>query len=170
MTISRSSDLELTTLDCSRTGRYVFPSLEAIYRAGEPVVYALLRVGFGLIILTHGLPKALGTPHGSMADPMAGATSLIANVLGLPFAPQLAVVAMLLETAGAIAVAVGIGTRLIAAVLAIEMVVICFIHAPTFAWIDRGFEYPLMLSLVALYLSVRGGGPYSIDRLLSKEV
>ena len=60
-----------------------------------------------MTMLTHGLPKLLGTSHGSMADPMAGSTSLIANVLQLPFAPQLAMFVAILETFGGVMMAVG---------------------------------------------------------------
>ena len=98
----------------SRNGRprLLFPFLAQFYTRGEPITYALLRVAFGLSILTHGIPKLFGMPHGSMADPMAGTTNLIGNVLGLPFAPQLAIFVALLETFGAIAIAIGFGTRL----------------------------------------------------------
>ena len=94
-----------TAVDQSTSGhpRLLFPFLAQFYTRGEPITYALLRIAFGLSILTHGIPKLLGMPHGSMADPMAGTTNLIGNVLGLPFAPQLAIFVALLETFGAIA-------------------------------------------------------------------
>ncbi|WP_420963113.1 DoxX family protein [Brucella sp. IR073] len=149
---------------------YLFPKLAPFYAAMQPVTYALLRASFGLIILTHGIPKALGLPHGSMADPLAGATNLIANVLHLPFPYALAIAAMLLETIGAVAVAAGFMTRAFAAALAVEMAVICVAHAPTFAWIDRGLEYPLMLGFVALHIAIAGGGRYAVDRLLPKQL
>ncbi|MFN3511922.1 MAG: DoxX family membrane protein [Phenylobacterium sp.] len=53
-----------------------------------------------------------------MADPMAGSTRLIGEVLGLPFAPQLAVFVALLETFGGLAVAAGLATRRFAPMLA----------------------------------------------------
>lgn len=146
----------------------LFPALGGFYRAAGPLSHAFLRIGFGLVILTHGLPKAFRTPHGSIADPMTGATNMIANVLHLPFPHALAVAAMLLETVGAAALAAGLMTRFFAAALAVEMAVICLAHAPTFAWIDRGFEYPLMLGLVALHLALAGGGRYAVDRYLPK--
>ncbi|WP_233235049.1 DoxX family protein [Bordetella sp. LUAb4] len=148
--------------------RLLIPALGSFYHRADPLAYALLRIAFGLVILTHGIPKVLGESHGSMGDPMAGATNMIANVLNLPFAPQLAVAAMLLETVGAIAVATGFVTRFFAAALTVEMVVICFAHAPTFAWIDRGFEYPLILAFLALYIAIMGGGRYSLDRWLPR--
>ena len=150
--------------------RLVFPSLAKFYALGEPITYALLRLAFGLTILTHGIPKILGLPHGSMADPMAGTTHLIGNVLGLPFAPQLAIFVALLETFGAIAIAIGLGTRLLGVVFAVQMLVICFAIGPTYPWIDRGIEYPIMLGFVSLLFAVRGGGRYSVDRRLGVEL
>ena len=38
-----------------------------------------------------------------------------------------------------------------------------------FFWTLRGNEYPLILAAVALYLIIRGAGPYSVDAKMSKE-
>ena len=134
----------------------------------EPAAYALLRFAFGAILFTHGLPKALGTSHGSMADPMAGSIRLIDQVMGLPFAPQLAFLVMLLETVGAAALAVGFCTRWVALAFTLEMVGICVALGPTWPWIDRGIEYPVLMAVLAAYVVVRGGGALSVDgRLLN---
>ncbi|MCF3934023.1 DoxX family protein [Acuticoccus sp. M5D2P5] len=146
------------------------PTLRAFYDRMEPVAYGLMRLAFGLTIATHGIPKMLGIPHGSMADPMAGSTNLIGNVLGLPFAPQLAMFVALLETFGGLAVALGLATRLFAPMLAVQMAVICLAIGPTYPWIDRGIEYPLMLGFVALMIAIRGGGRYSVDQRLGVEL
>lgn len=135
------------------------------YRA-EPILYAALRFMFGVILFTHGLPKALGTSHGSMADPMAGSINLIQNVMGLPFAPQLAFLVMLLETVGAFMLAFGVGTRLVALIVALEMVGISYALGPAWPWIDRGIEFPVLMGFLALYMAARGGGRYSVDQWL----
>lgn len=142
----------------------IFPSLAVFYSKVEPLFYALLRFVFGVVILTHGLPKALGISHGSMADPMAGSTHLIQNVMGLPLAPQLAFLVMLLETIGALMLAVGLWSRPIALAITIEMIGICYALGPTWPWIDRGIEYPLLMAFLALYIAVRGSGSFSVDR------
>lgn len=150
--------------------RLIFPGLAAFYDAGKPLSYALLRASFGLTIVTHGLPKLTGSAHGSMADPMAGSASLIANVLHLPFAQELALFVALLETFGGLAVAIGLATRLFAPMLAIQMAFICVALGPTYPWIDRGFEYPLILGFVALLISIHGGGTWSADRWTGREL
>jgi len=131
---------------------------------GQPVSYAMLRAAFGIAIMTHGIPKLLGTSHGSMADPMAGSANLIANVLHLPFAPQLAMFVALLETFGGLGLVVGLGTRLFAAMLGVQMIFICIALGPTWPWIDRGIEYPFMLGFTALAIAFQGGGAFCLDR------
>lgn len=156
-------------LEKTRRGLLI-PALAPFYVQATPFAYALLRAAFGLTIVTHGVPKLLGIAHGSMANPMAGSTNLIANVLHLPFAPQLAMFVSLLETFGGLAVAIGLGTRLFAPMLAVQMAFISVALGPTYPWIDRGIEYPLMLGFVALLFSVKGGGSYSIDRCIGREL
>ncbi|MDY0746242.1 DoxX family protein [Paucibacter sp. R3-3] len=131
--------------------------------AVEPAAYALLCIGFGAILFTHGLPKALHDAHGSMADPMASSIHLIGDVMGLPFAPQIAALVMLLETVGAVMLAVGLFTRLLALAFVFEMAGIACALGPTWPWIDRGIEYPIFMGLLAGYMVVRGAGDWSID-------
>jgi putative oxidoreductase len=153
-----------------RPTRLLFPALERFYAAGRTISYVLLRIAFGLTIVTHGVPKLLGMPHGSMADPLQGSTNLIGNVLNLPLAPQLAMFVALLETFGGLAVAAGFATRLFAPMLAIQMAFICFALGPTYPWIDRGIEYPLMLGFIALLISMHGSVAWSVDRKIGREL
>ncbi|WP_016835123.1 DoxX family protein [Herbaspirillum lusitanum] len=151
-------------------GRFIFPALMRWYARGEGLTYALLRFGYGAIIFTHGLPKALGVSHGSMADPMAGSIRLIGEVMGLPFAPQLAFLVMLLETVGAAMLALGLLTRPLALLMFVEMIAISYAMGPTWPWIDRGIEYPVLLGLAALYMMLRGGGAWSLDSRIRYEI
>ncbi len=148
----------------------IFPGLARFYESVRPLTYTLLRATFGLTIVTHGLPKLTGSAHGSMADSMAGSINLMTNVLHLPFAPQLAMFVALHETFGGLAVALGFATRIFAPMLAIQMAFICIALGPTYPWIDRGFEYPLILGFVALLISIDGGGTWSADRLIGREI
>lgn len=148
----------------------VLSSLRCVFAAAtervarvETLLYTLLRIIFAGVLLTHGLPKALRISHGSMADPMAASVNLIQSVMGLPFAAQLAFLVMLLETVGALMLAIGLGTRLVALLIAIEMVAISYALGPTWPWIDRGIEFPVLMGFLALYIVARGGGAYSLD-------
>ena len=135
----------------------------------EPWSYLLLRAAFGLMLMTHGIPKLLGRSHGSMADPMAGSVNLIANVLHLPAAPLIGWFIALLEGVGGLMLAVGFLTRLVAPMVTVQMLVISWLLAPTFPWIDRGFEYPLLMCVVCICLALRGGGRASVDWRLGRE-
>jgi len=148
----------------------MFGGLRPVYARGKTISYVALRIAFGLTMVTHGLPKMTGSAHGSMANPLQGSTNLIETVLGLPFAPQLAIFVALLETFGGLAIAVGFATRLFAPMLAIQMAVICFLLGPTFPWIDRGIEYPLILGFVALFISMKGAVAWSIDGRTGREL
>jgi putative oxidoreductase len=134
----------------------------------EPWSYLLLRAAFGLMLMTHGIPKLLGRSHGSMADPMAGSVHLIGNVLHLPAPVAIGWFIALLEGVGGLMLALGLLTRWVAPMVVVQMLVICWLLAPTFPWIDRGFEYPLMLAVAALLIAMRGGGRASLDDWLAR--
>jgi len=162
--------LEVPIRATTHRPRLLFPWLAGFYARGQMASYVLLRIAFGITIATHGVPKLTGNAHGSMANPMAGSVNLIENVLGLPFAPQLALFIALLETVGGLAVAVGFATRLFAPMLAIQMAAICLALGPTYPWIDRGIEYPIILGFIALLISMNGGLAWALDTRLGREL
>jgi putative oxidoreductase len=133
---------------------------------GSEVAYTLLRIVFGGVLFTHGLPKLAGTAHGSMADPMAGSTHLIRHVLHLPGAEALAMFVALLEGVGGALLALGLGTRLLAPMFAVQMLAICIALGPTWPWIDRGIEYPFLMLWLAVFMAFHGSGRHALDRRL----
>ena len=80
--------------------------------------------------------------------------------------------AMFLETIGAICIVVGLFTRFFAAALAIEMAVaFLVIHLPKgFSVGQGGFEYVLLIGIVMFMIAIRGGGRYSVDNYIGKEL
>lgn len=151
--------------------RLVFPSLSAFYARAEPIGYAALRVWFGMTLLTHGYPKLFRVPHGPIADPYANVINVIGNKLGLPAPEFLGLLVTLLESVGAVMLAAGLGTRIIAPMLAVQMLVIAVgVHWPAWGWTEHGMEYALLMGAVAGYMSLRGGGRYSLDRLIGREI
>src|SRR2546423_1401464 len=114
------------------------------------------------MILPHGWPKL-----------MAGIGPTAANALmkrGIAPAEPLAVVLITLETLGGLCVALGLFTRFWAAAITIEMAVIVSHPPPKIGWTERGYEYPLMWGLVMFAIALRGGGPYSLDRAIGREL
>ena len=86
----------------------------------------------------------------------------------------MAYVVFFLETVGAVCIILGLFTRFFAAALGIQFLIITFhAHWPQgFGW-NRpggGWEYPLFWGLIWLAIGLRGGGPYSLDRKLGREL
>lgn len=153
-----------------REPRLLVPALGGFYQWGEPLAYALLRLCLGIVMVTHGLPKLLGTSHGSMADPMAGSIRLIENVLQLPSPELFGLFVAWLEGLGGLLLALGLATRALAVAMALQMTAIAYILGPNWPWIDRGIEYPVLMAFLFTYFAFRGAGRYSLDRLLGREL
>jgi putative oxidoreductase len=113
-----------------------------------PAAHALLRVGAGLLFMQHGLQKLFGF--------FGGQTVPLASQLG---------VAGILELVGGVLIVVGLFTRPVAAILALEMLAaIAIAHLPRGgAPIQNGAELPLLYALIFIFLAVAGPGPYSVD-------
>lgn len=112
----------------------------------------LLRVGAGLLILTHGWPKLLKVFNGDFAfgDPIG-----IGAGLSL-------VLAAFAEGICGFLVTLGLGTRFASIVLSINMfVVVFFAHAADpFGTKEKG----LLFLLLFLVITLTGGGKYSLDK------
>jgi putative oxidoreductase len=142
--------------------RLLIPGLRRFYDFAEPVSWLLIRLTAGLMIIPHGWPKL-----------MAGVGPTAASTLakrGIQPAEPLTVVLIILETVGGLCVALGLFTRFWAVAIAIEMSVIVWAYWPKFGWTGPGYEYPMMWGLVMLAIALRGGGPYSLDRVIGKEL
>jgi putative oxidoreductase len=48
------------------------------------------------------------------------------------------------------------------------MALIIYILSPTWAWIDRGIEYPVLMMVLSLYIVCKGAGHYSLDQQIGK--
>ena len=129
-----------------------------------PIGYGLARAWFALLILPSGYEKVFA--HG--ADRIA-----TGNVLKTGFYPPLfwAWVVALLEFFGMILLALGLGTRLVAFMMAIELgVIVVSIQAPNgWYWTSRGTEFAFLLFVVCVAFVLGGGGRYSLDRRLGRE-
>jgi putative oxidoreductase len=75
------------------------------------------------------------------------------------------------EFFGGLLLVLGLLTRLAAGAIAIQMFVISFfILWPAWGWTQRGMEYAIFMMLIAVAVFIAGGGRYSIDRHLPKEL
>jgi putative oxidoreductase len=144
--------------------KLLYPGLAGFYESWRDIAYTLVRVIIGFDLLVHGWLK-VGT-YG-----LAGVSGLMAKQ-GLEPATAFAVAAMFLETVGAICIIIGLFTRFFAAALAIELAIaLLAVHLKAgFAVSAGGYEYVLLLGIVMFAIAIRGGGPYSVDRMIGKEL
>jgi len=143
--------------------KLIFPGLAGFYASWGEITYALVRVVIGYILLMHGWVK--------INSGITGVSAFMAKN-GLSPGEAFAGSAMFLETVGAVCIIVGLFTRFFAAALAIELgLAFLVVHMPKgFAAGQGGFEYVLLLGVVMLAIAIRGGGPYSLDRAIGKEL
>ncbi len=147
--------------------RFVLPFLEPFYRSLAPYTEALIRVVAGLNLVPHGAQKLFGAFGGGG---LAGSAQFLESV---GYAPGMvwAVVLGSLEFFGGILLALGLLTRPVAAAVAVFMLMAVLFHLSNgFFWSDGGIEYPLLWGTVALAFAIRGGGRYSLDSSIGREI
>jgi len=75
---------------------------------------------------------------------------------------------MVLETVGGICLIVGLFTRFFAAALATDCPAVRAFAEGYAA--GGGYEYVLLIGAACFGIAMQGGGPYSVDRLIGKEL
>jgi putative oxidoreductase len=144
--------------------KLIFPQLAGFYSSWRDIAYTLVRVVIGGNLFMHGWAKVMGAG-------LTGITGYMASK-GLQPAGAFALAAIVLETIGAACVVVGLFTRFFAAALAIELLIAFLavhIHAG-FVVGKGGFEYVLLLGIVMFAIAIRGGGPFSADHIIGREL
>jgi putative oxidoreductase len=145
--------------------KLIFPGLAGFYASVSDLWYPLIRFAIGAILFIHGYIKLANVG----VDRLAG---IFGTSYGLPMPTFLAYSAMFLETVGAACIAIGLFTRFFAAAIAIELLIAMFAAnwAKGFSVSAGGYEYVLFLGIVMFAIALRGGGPYSVDRVIGKEL
>jgi len=125
----------------------------------QPFGLLVLRLALGVIFLTHGYPKLTRS-----ASAMQG--MFVQH--GLP--AQLVYVAGVLETFGGILLLLGLFSRPVALLLAVEMAVaIMKVHSGHGVMALREYEFPMALGAASFALATVGAGAISADHLLFGE-
>lgn len=142
--------------------RLVFPGLAGLYQAGSPFAYAFMRFCTGAVLVPHGIQKLTHLPPNP-----AGIASH-----GLPFPALLAWLVVFTESFAAAGLAIGLVTRFCAAAIWIEMAVIIIFYQWQFGyfWTQKGVEFALLWLLLCTAIFFRGGGRYSVDHYLGREL
>jgi putative oxidoreductase len=144
--------------------KLIYPALARFYETMLPVAETLMRIVVGVMFLMHVSVKF-----------KLGASTVATNIFaknGIEPALLWAYIVMFLELFGGVCLVVGLFTRFVAAALAIEMLIaLLFVHLPKgYAAAAGGYEYVLLIGAVCFVLAIRGGGPYSVDGLIGKEL
>ncbi len=120
----------------------------------------LLRLVLGAVMWAHGAQKLLGLFGGH------GPQGFVRFVGALGMPPALGWLVIAIEFFGGIAVVLGVLSRLAALGFAAEMVVaIAKVHWANGFFLGpkgNGFEYPLVLAVMALALFFSGPGKYAL--------
>lgn len=117
-----------------------------------PALHAILRIGAGLLFMQHGAQKLFGALGAEGPVPLA-------SLMGL---------AGVLEFFGGLLIVLGLFTRPVALVLALQMLVAYFMaHLPKGPWpILNAGELALLYMLIFLFLAGNGSGTWSLDHVL----
>lgn len=120
-----------------------------------PATHALLRIGAGLLFMQHGGQKLFGWLGGFGGQP--GATAELFSMMGL---------AGVLEFFGGVLIVIGLFSRPVGLVLALQMVVAHFMaHQPQGGFpMQNGGELALLFALVFTFIFANGSGPLSVDQ------
>jgi putative oxidoreductase len=116
----------------------------------------VLRVVLGLIFAVHGAQKVF-------VFGLDGTAGFMAKN-GVPLPMVAAIVVMAVELVGGLALILGLGTRVAAALIAIDMVVAMLLVSLKRSFMG-GYEFELMLLAASASLALLGGGALSLDRL-----
>ena len=125
--------------------------MNSFFETWAPRVLSVFRIILGLLFTEHGTAKLLHFPEVASFDSLQ-----LFSLIGL---------SSVLELVGGILLLLGLFTRATAFVLSGEMAVAYFmVHAPRgfFPLLNQG-EAAIFYCFAFLYLSVAGGGAWSLD-------
>ena len=146
---------------------------KTIFKTTDDISPLILRVLLGGVFFPHGAQKVLGWFGGY------GFTSTMGFFTGTMHIPSLfAFLAIAAEFAGPLALIAGLFTRVaacgIAAVMAVAVITTHAQHGFFMNWSGaqkgEGIEYHLLAAGIALVLILAGGGRFSADRAITRQL
>jgi len=131
----------------------------------------VLRLGLGIVMFPHGAQKVLGWFGGYG---LAGTWGYMTGQMHIP--AIFAALAITAEFAGSLGLIVGLLGRVAAFGIGVEMAVAAFLggHVANGFFMNwsghqagEGFEYHILVVVIALAVMIKGSGALSLDRLVS---
>jgi putative oxidoreductase len=147
--------------------------MKALFQTDDSWTGLILRLTLGLVMFPHGAQKLLGWFGGFGFD---GTMGFFTQKMGLPW--LIALLIIIAESFGSVAMLAGFLTRFTAASLAVIMLgAIALVHLPNgffMNWFGQqqgeGYEYHLLVIGIAATLLVTGGGKWSVDRTVTERL
>lgn len=142
--------------------------LENIFSPYNDWGLVILRLAMGIIFLVHGWPKL--NPNSPMKGP-AGFGGFLKQ-MGVPLPIFFGWAVALLETAGAVLLILGLGTRILAVLFAIDMLVAIFVVKMRVMKVGfssqqaTGWEFDFALLAISLALLFTGAGNIALDPMI----
>lgn len=158
----------MTALTGTPRTSLVIPAFGSLYTAGSTLADTALRVAAGLFLVPHGAQKLFGWFGGYGLEATG---QFFETQLGFANGWLAALAAGSVEVFAGLALALGLATRVSAAMVAGLLLVALTVHLPAgFFWTGGGWEYPALWAIVALTFVAKGGGSLSLDRLIGREI
>ncbi len=146
--------------------------LKKLLKTEDDTATLILRVLLGVVFFPHGMQKLLGVYGGPGFE---GAMHMFTTNLGIP--AVFAFLAIMAEGLGSLGLLTGLLTRVAAFGITVEMIVaVKMLHWQNGFYMNwfgnqkgEGFEYHLLVIAIGIALMIKGGGKWSVDRLIAKK-
>jgi putative oxidoreductase len=153
--------------------------LRKLFQTEDDTATLILRVLLGVVFFPHGMQKLFGWFGGYG---FGGTFGWLTGTLHIP--AIFAILAILAEGLGSLGLLTGLLTRVAAFGITVNMVVAVYLlhvqngffmnwfgaMTPAGKPVGEGFEFHLLVIAIGIALMIKGGGKWSVDRVIAEKV